>query len=219
MGALPKEAGGTTMKIFIYLYVAILVLNTPNTVGSSSLVMLDQVDCTIVGTSEGATVKVFPKLSAPAKLYVAPVAVMPKEHPKYASIRNFLERFTDSRDAHKTTLLVLKKKDPDLWASIAAAESGCNSTAISPAGAQGKWQVMPQCKLDEGFEFYRDKHAYLDDSKNLEAANKIMDSKLKDTRGNKWLAVERYCGQGPDARDFAVKVRRYYAQIKSNRHS
>lgn len=135
--------------------------------------------------------------------------------PRYKKIIEYLMDYVSESEAIKTALLVIRSDDPILWASIAVAESGCNSEAVSSEGAQGKWQVMPSWKKKPGFEFYAGRNSHLDDAKNFKAAQKVMKIKLAVAKNNKWLAVERYCGAGPDARAYVAKVRRIYTSMNS----
>ena len=98
-------------------------------------------------------------------------------------------------------------------------ESEGRSIAVSPVGAQGRLQVMPGWKTKKGFEFYRGRFSHLNDDLNFQAAQLILNDNLAQYRGNKWLAVERYCGTGPDARDYVAKIKRLYKEIKAETYS
>lgn len=134
---------------------------------------------------------------------------------KVSVLARILGRYTDKADAVKTARRYARTDDPELWTAMTIVESGCNSAAVSTSGAQGKLQVMPFWKKSRGFEFYRGKYSHLDDNLNFMAAHKVYRMLLAEQKGNKWLAVERYCGMGHDARVYAAAVKRLYARIKS----
>jgi soluble lytic murein transglycosylase-like protein len=135
---------------------------------------------------------------------------------KVSALASILSNYTDKTDAVKTARRYqVHTDDPELWTAMTIVESRCNSAAVSTSGAQGKLQVMPFWKRAPGFEFYRGKYSHLDDNLNFKAAHKVYKMLLSEHKGNKWLAVERYCGVGHDAKVYAAEVKQLYSRIKS----
>ena len=136
---------------------------------------------------------------------------------KVRALARVLERYTSASDALKTASRYIEHTtDPELWAAMTIVESECKSAAVSNKGAQGKLQVMHWWKREPGFEFYRGKTSHLDDDLNFRAAFKIFQRNLVESRGDKWKAVERYCGVGTAARRHSKKVQEVYAKIKKS---
>jgi soluble lytic murein transglycosylase-like protein len=134
---------------------------------------------------------------------------------KVSALATILRKYTDNTDAVKTAhRYQVHTDDPELWTAMTIVESRCNSAAVSTSGAQGKLQVMPFWKKAPGFEFYRAKDSHLDDNLNFRAAYKVYQTLLSEAEGNKWLAVERYCGIGRKAKLYAAEVKRLYGRIK-----
>jgi hypothetical protein len=134
---------------------------------------------------------------------------------KVRDLARVLERYTSASDALRTASRYFEHTtDPELWAAMTIVESECKSVAVSNKGAQGKLQVMPWWKRERGFEFYRGETSHLDDDLNFRAAFKIFQRILVENRGDKWRAVERYCGLGTAARKHSKKVQDVYIRIK-----
>ncbi|HJV33426.1 lytic transglycosylase domain-containing protein [Geomonas sp.] len=134
---------------------------------------------------------------------------------KITVLANILQNYTNAHDAMKTAFRYHNEtSDPELWTAMTIVESKGRSKAVSERGAQGKLQVMPFWKKQPGFEFYSRKYSHLNDSLNFRAAHKIFRRLLAQQKGDKWLAVERYCGVGPAAREYVAKVRNLYERIK-----
>ena len=134
---------------------------------------------------------------------------------KAIALARVLERYTSASDAQRTASRYIEHTtDPELWAAMTIVESECKTEAVSNAGAQGKLQVMPWWKRERGFEFYRGETSHLDDDLNFRAAFKIFQRNLVESCGDKWKAVERYCGLGTAARRHSKKVQEVYARIK-----
>ena len=97
-------------------------------------------------------------------------------------------------------------------AEIALTETGSfhlSSSAVSPKGARGVWQLMPSRARDHGYSS-RDMS---DDEKCAEAAVKELQSKLAMARGDKVRAKKLYCGVGREANAYEVKRRKYRIEI------
>lgn len=102
--------------------------------------------------------------------------------------------------------------DPDFVTSVVKAESGFNSTAISPKGAQGLMQLMPETAARLGVE------NVLDPATNLGAGTKYLRQLLDQFDGDavKALAaynagpqrVEQYGGVPPyrETRDYVTRI-------------
>ena len=134
---------------------------------------------------------------------------------KVRALARVLARYTSASDALRTASRYIEHTtDPELWAAMTIVESECKSTAVSNKGAQGKLQVMPWWKRERGFRFYSGETSHLDDDLNFRAAFKIFQRNLVESRGDKWKAVERYCGLGTAARRHSKKVQEVYTRIK-----
>lgn len=176
-------------------------------VGSANLYVWDMGDCTVLFSDNRQP------------------QVVKKDERVYV-LAGFLSEYIDEEDAIRTARRYCndneqdkRLKDPEMWTAMTIAESGGDSEAVSPVGAQGKLQVMPSWKRKKGFEFYRGRYSHLNDDLNYKAAKKIMADNLDDTHNNKWLSVERYCGTGPDARAYRNKVHRIYLTLrKATKH-
>lgn len=137
------------------------------------------------------------------------------EHIKLSVLAGILRNYTNDGDAVKTAFRYHQEtSDPELWTAMTIVESQCRTRAVSASGAQGKLQVMPFWKHEPGFEFYSGKHSHLNDTLNFRAAHKVYRRLLDEHQGNKWLAVERYCGGGPAARRYVDQVKALYQKIK-----
>lgn len=97
-------------------------------------------------------------------------------------------------------------------AVIALAETGefgLSGKAVSPKGALGVWQLMPHRAMSHGYSPSEMKN----DEKCAEAAVRELTSKLIMAKGNKTRANKLYCGAGPAADAYAVKVKQYKKEI------
>jgi hypothetical protein len=97
-------------------------------------------------------------------------------------------------------------------AEIALAETGghrLSSRAVSPKGALGVWQLMPERAAS---------HGYLpaemrDDEKCADAAVRELKEKLTMAKGNLARAKRYYCGAGPAATAYDAIRKRFRAEI------
>jgi len=92
-------------------------------------------------------------------------------------------------------------------AEIALAETGghkLSATAVSPMGALGVWQLMPNRAKSHGYS-PRDME---NDEKCAEAAVRELYTKLEMAQGNMLRAKKYYCGQGPQADYYMRKLQR-----------
>lgn len=145
----------------------------------------------------------------------ATVTVLKDDQVKITVLAKILGNYTNQHDAVTTACRYQNEtNDPELWTAMTIVESKGRSKAVSGRGAQGKLQVMPFWKKQPGFEFYSKKDSHLNDTLNFRAAHKIYRKLLVQQKGDKWLAVERYCGVGPAARAYVAKVRDLYERIK-----
>ena len=97
-------------------------------------------------------------------------------------------------------------------AGIALAETGefrLSGKAVSPKGAVGVWQLMPHRAKSHGYSPSEMKN----DEKCAEAAVRELTSKLIMAKGDKTRAKKLYCGAGPAADAYAVKVKQYKKEI------
>jgi hypothetical protein len=91
-------------------------------------------------------------------------------------------------------------------AEIALAETGnfqLSAHAVSAKGARGVWQLMPARARSHGF----DPEEMLDDEKCAEAAVRELQTKMVMARGDLLRAKRLYCGVGPAADAYAMKLR------------
>jgi len=189
-------------------FALVLVATSVGTVGSADLTSVEREDCFIVYSTSGY----FKMTKKPTKQF--------RRIKKFLLLKGFdaadAER-TAARycDKSKSIINIHEKTLPDVWACMTVVESRGDSTAVSSEGAQGKLQVMPSWKRKPGFEFYRGKYSHLDDDKNYRAAQKVLLDCLTDNRSDLWKSVERYCGTGPDARDYVRKVKRLYLELRN----
>ena len=97
-------------------------------------------------------------------------------------------------------------------AEIAIVETGghrLSPTAVSPRGALGVWQLMPKRARSHG---YRPSDME-NDEKCAEAAVRELQTKLRIAKGNIQKAKKLYCGQGPQANYYLVKLQRVRKQM------
>lgn len=97
-------------------------------------------------------------------------------------------------------------------AEIALAETGSfklSSRAVSPKGALGVWQLMPERAASHGFT----PQDMWDDEKCAEAAVKELKEKLGMAKGNMARAKRLYCGVGPAARAYDKVRKRFRREI------
>jgi len=97
-------------------------------------------------------------------------------------------------------------------AEIALAETGghrLSSKAVSPKGALGVWQLMPERALSHGYQ----PSEMRDDEKCAEAAVRELKEKLAMAKGNLARAKRYYCGAGPAAAAYDAIRKRFRAEI------
>jgi len=193
---------------WIVLALVTTTLTCASPIGSTQLPLLTQKDSNAYGSVDGSCGQPAPQ--------TARNALSPRAGAEVSALTNILRDYTDDDDALRTAVRYHKRTDdPALWTAITIVESGCNSNVVSPSGAQGKLQVMPFWKNTPGFEFYRGKNSHLNDDLNFRAAYKVYRMLKREHNGDKWRAVERYCGTGPDARVYVSRVREVYKKIKA----
>lgn len=97
-------------------------------------------------------------------------------------------------------------------AEIALAETGnhkLSSRAVSPRGAMGVWQLMPERAVSLGFR----PSDMRNDEKCAAAAVKELKEKLIMAKGNLGRAKRLYCGMGPAAEAYDKVRKRFRAEI------
>jgi hypothetical protein len=97
-------------------------------------------------------------------------------------------------------------------AEIALAETGghkLSSRAVSPKGAMGVWQLMPERARSHGYH----PSEMRDDQKCADAAVRELGVKLDMAKGNLSRAKRLYCGAGPAARAYDKVRRKFRAEI------
>ncbi|GFO68300.1 lytic transglycosylase [Geomonas limicola] len=97
-------------------------------------------------------------------------------------------------------------------AEIALAETGghrLSSRAVSPRGALGVWQLMPERARSHGFH----PSEMRDDEKCADAAVRELKEKLTMAGGNLSKAKRYYCGTGPAAAAYDKLRKRFRAEI------
>ena len=97
-------------------------------------------------------------------------------------------------------------------AEIALAETGSfklSSRAVSPRGALGVWQLMPERAASHGYR----PAEMRDDEKCAAAAVKELNEKLSMAKGNLTRAKRLYCGAGPAATAYDKVRKRFRAEI------
>ena len=97
-------------------------------------------------------------------------------------------------------------------AEIALAETGSHGLsgkAVSPKGALGVWQLMPQRAKSHGYS----PDDMENDEKCAEAAVRELSSKLEMAKGNLVRAKKFYCGVGPEADAYELKRRQFRREI------
>jgi len=97
-------------------------------------------------------------------------------------------------------------------AEIAIVETGghrLSPTAVSPKGALGVWQLMPNRARSHG---YRPSDMEIDE-KCAEAAVRELHTKLRIAKGDIQKAKKFYCGQGPQANYYLVKLQKVRKQM------
>ncbi|HEY6838210.1 MAG TPA: transglycosylase SLT domain-containing protein [Geobacteraceae bacterium] len=97
-------------------------------------------------------------------------------------------------------------------AEIALAETGSHGLsgkAVSPKGALGVWQLMPQRAKSHGYS----PEDMENDEKCAEAAVRELNSKLAMAKGNLIRAKKFYCGVGPEADAYELKRRQFRREI------
>lgn len=97
-------------------------------------------------------------------------------------------------------------------AEIALAETGnhkLSSRAVSPVGAMGVWQLMPERAISHGYR----PSEMRNDEKCAAAAVKELKEKLIMAKGNLGRAKRLYCGMGPAATAYDKVRKRFRAEI------
>lgn len=97
-------------------------------------------------------------------------------------------------------------------AEIALAETGAHglsAKAVSYKGALGVWQLMPTRAKSHGYS----PEDMANDEKCADAAVRELLSKLDMAKGNMLRAKKLYCGAGPQADAYAVKIRQFRREI------
>lgn len=97
-------------------------------------------------------------------------------------------------------------------AEIALAETGGNrlsARAVSPRGARGVWQLMPQRARSHGYA----PDEMQNDEKCADAAVRELTQKLAMADGNLERAKKYYCGQGPQATAYMKKIRGFRREL------
>jgi hypothetical protein len=103
-------------------------------------------------------------------------------------------------------------------AEIALAETGghaLSAKAVSPKGALGVWQLMPERVKSHGYSPAEMKQ----DEKCAAAAVRELKVKLKVADGNLSDAKRLYCGTGRQARLYEAKIRKYRKEIMARMHA
>ena len=99
-------------------------------------------------------------------------------------------------------------------AEIALAETGGHSLsakAVSQRGAVGVWQLMPFRAKSHGYS----PEDMEDDEKCAEAAVRELASKMEMAAGNLDRAKRFYCGSGPEATLYEVKIRQFRRELRA----
>jgi len=97
-------------------------------------------------------------------------------------------------------------------AEIALAETGSHglsAKAVSVKGALGVWQLMPSRAASHGYS----PEDMENDEKCAEAAVRELLTKLSMAKGNMSKAKKFYCGTGPQADAYVLKIRRFRQEI------
>ncbi len=135
------------------------------------------------------------------------------------AIQTVFSRHTTPERARNLAALCFSKTSgtpfmPFDLAEIALAETGGNrlsGKAVSPRGARGVWQVMPERARSHGFTA----QDMTVDEKCAEAAVRELFTKLEMAQGDLERAKKLYCGQGPQANAYLKKVRNYRSEMHS----
>ncbi len=130
----------------------------------------------------------------------------------------FLRRTTPERARRLAALCYTKTLGtpfmPFDLAEIALAETGGHglaATAVSPKGAVGVWQLMPQRAKSHGYM----PSEMQNDEKCADAAVRELYIKLEIARGDLERAKKLYCGQGIQADIYLRKIRAIRKEIKA----
>ena len=94
--------------------------------------------------------------------------------------------------------------EPKLLAALIAVESSCNPLAISRAGAIGLTQINVAVWAGEHGD-WRGVNLFHEEQ-NAEIGARILRRMIE--RYGLWLGVERYCGQGAEARAYVARIRK-----------
>lgn len=159
-----------------------------------------------------ATVSVETPLDHEIKRLLEKGVSMSERKRQISAIESTFQRHTTPQRARRLAALCFTKTlgTPFLpfdLAEIAVAETGghrLSSSAVSPRGALGVWQLMPQRARSHGYIPAEMEN----DEKCAEAAVRELYSKLNMAQGNLERAKKFYCGQGPQAEYYLRKVRR-----------
>lgn len=128
----------------------------------------------------------------------------------------FARRTDHQRAFRLATLCYQKTLDTPLMpldmAEIALAETGSHglsAKAVSPKGALGVWQLMPNRARSHGYS----PEDMENDEKCAEAAVRELLTKMEMARGNLRKAKKLYCGIGPQADAYEEKRKRFRREI------
>lgn len=133
-----------------------------------------------------------------------------------AILATFAKRTDQERAVRLAALCYLKTLGTPFMpidiAVIALAETGdfgLSAKAVSPRGAVGVWQLMPNRAMSHGYSPIEMKN----DEKCAEAAVRELTLKLKMAKGNLAKAKKLYCGAGPQAEAYAKKTKNLKQEI------
>lgn len=133
-----------------------------------------------------------------------------------AILEAFSQRTTPSRARWLAALCYFKTLGTPLMpldlAEIALAETGSHGLsgkAVSVKGALGVWQLMPSRAASHGYS----PEEMENDEKCADAAVRELLTKLAMAKGNMSRAKKLYCGAGPQADAYVIKIRRFRQEI------
>jgi hypothetical protein len=133
-----------------------------------------------------------------------------------AIVATFARRTDQQRALRLAALCYLKTLGTPFMpidiAVIALAETGefgLSAKAVSPRGALGVWQLMPNRAKSHGYSPTEMKN----DEKCAEAAVRELTSKLTMAKGDLAKAKKLYCGMGPQADAYAKKTKEFKKEI------
>lgn len=156
--------------------------------------------------------------SSPSAPIVAPKEALVERRKKMvpAILTAFARRTTPERAKWLAEICYQKTEGtrftPLDLAEIALAETGghkLSSRAVSPKGAMGVWQLMPERAESHGYR----PSEMRDDEKCAEAAVRELHEKLHVAKGNLSRAKRLYCGRGPAAMAYDKIRKRFRAEL------